>query len=284
MTNLFETNEMAVNPVNSQTMGYSKRQTQEVQAAVFMAKQFPRDEQLAYNRIMKACSRLSLAESAMYEYPRGGQKVTGPSIRLAEAIAIACGNIDFGFVELEQRPGASSVMAFAWDLETNTRRQMVFDVAHIRDKKGGPEQLTGQRDIYELIANQASRRVRSCLLGIIPGDIVEAAQEKCKETLKSGNKEPLTDRIRKMCASFESDFQVNTDMLEEYIGCNIDAFSENDFVRLKSVYRSLRDGMTKREDVFNINAGKKKANARLDELNEELKAPSSKAKGEKKDA
>lgn len=284
MTNLFETNEMAVNPVNSQTMGYSKRQTQEVQAAVFMAKQFPRDEQLAYNRIMKACSRLSLAESAMYEYPRGGQKVTGPSIRLAEAIAIAWGNIDFGFVELEQRPGASSVMAFAWDLETNTRRQMVFDVAHIRDKKGGPEQLTGQRDIYELIANQASRRVRSCLLGIIPGDIVEAAQEKCKETLKSGNKEPLTDRIRKMCASFESDFQVNTDMLEEYIGCNIDAFSENDFVRLKSVYRSLRDGMTKREDVFNINAGKKKANARLDELNEELKAPSSKAKEEKKDA
>lgn len=284
MNNPFETNEMAVNPVNSQTMGYSKRQTQEVQAAVFMAKQFPRDEQLAYNRIMKACSRLSLAESAMYEYPRGGQKVTGPSIRLAEAIAIAWGNIDFGFVELEQRPGASSVMAFAWDLETNTRRQMVFDVAHIRDKKGGPERLTGQRDIYELIANQASRRVRSCLLGIIPGDIVEAAQEKCKETLKSGNKEPLTDRIRKMCASFESDFQVNTDMLEEYIGCNIDAFSENDFVRLKGVYRSLRDGMTKREDVFNINAGKKKANARLDELNEELKAPSSKAKEEKKDA
>lgn len=31
-------------------------------------------------------------------------------------------------------------------------------------------------------------------------------------------------------------------MIEKYLGCKSDAFSENDFVRLKKVYRTLRDG------------------------------------------
>lgn len=63
------------------------RQAQEVQAAMVIAKKFPRDEVQSFNRIMRACQRKTLAEQAMYEYPRGGTKVTGPSIRLAEAMA-----------------------------------------------------------------------------------------------------------------------------------------------------------------------------------------------------
>ena len=62
----------------------------------------------------------------MYEFPRGNEKITGPSIRLAEAIAQNWGNIDFGFMELEQRNGASQVMAYAWDLETNSRQTKLF--------------------------------------------------------------------------------------------------------------------------------------------------------------
>ena len=52
------------------------RQTQEVQAAMVIAKRFPRNETQSYNRIMRACQRKKLAETAMYEYPRGGTKVT----------------------------------------------------------------------------------------------------------------------------------------------------------------------------------------------------------------
>lgn len=53
------------------------RQAQEVQAAMVIAKKFPRDEVQSFNRIMRACQRKTLAEQAMYEYPRGGTKVTG---------------------------------------------------------------------------------------------------------------------------------------------------------------------------------------------------------------
>ena len=80
---------------NTQMEMMISRQAQEVQAAMVIAKRFPRDEVDSYNRIIQSCKRNTLAESAMYEYPRGGTKVTGPSIRLAEAMAQNWGNLVF---------------------------------------------------------------------------------------------------------------------------------------------------------------------------------------------
>jgi anion-transporting ArsA/GET3 family ATPase len=169
----------------------STRQAQEVQAAMVVAKRFPRDEIEAYNRIMRACQRKSLAEQSCYEYPRGGQKVTGPSIRLAEALAQNWGNLDYGIIELEQKDGESQVMAYAWDLETNTRQTKIFSVPHMRVTKTGSKTLTDPRDIYELVANQGSRRLRACILGVIPGDVIDSAIDQCNLTLRTNNPEPL---------------------------------------------------------------------------------------------
>ncbi|OAZ43366.1 hypothetical protein [Paenibacillus polymyxa] len=226
------------------------RQAQEVQAAMVVAKRFPRDENAAYTRIIQACQRKSLAESAEYEFPRGGSKVNGPSIRLAEVLAQSWGNIDYGVTEAEQKDGESTMLAYAWDLETNTRRSMTFVVKHERKAKGRINKLDDPRDIYEMTANQGSRRVRACILGVIPGDIVEAAVNQCRATLTTGNKTPLKDRVRAMIAEFDSTYQVKQEWLEKYIGCNADAFSENDVRRLGNVFRSLRDGMAKREQYF----------------------------------
>lgn len=250
------------------------REAQQVQGMVFMAKQYPRDTLQAYNRIMQSCSRITLAEESMYEYPRGGQKVTGPSIRLAEAIAQSWGNIDFGVVELEQKNGISSVMAYAWDLETNTRQTKIFEVKHERKAGSQIKKLDDPRDVYEMVANQGARRVRACILGIIPGDIVDAAVEKCKDTLKTGNKKSLADRVRDMIVAFDTEYSVKKEMLEKYIGCNADAFSENDFIRLKNVYKSLKDGMSKREDYFELSKPKPKAEVEFADVFEQVKEDS----------
>ncbi len=238
------------------------RQAQEVQAAMVIAKKFPRDEVESFNRIMRSCQRKSLAEQSMYEYPRGGTKVTGPSIRLAEALAQNWGNLDFGIIELEQRNGESQVMAYAWDLESNTRQTKIFSVPHVRGTKNGNIPLTDPRDIYEMVANQGARRLRACILGIIPGDVIDAAVEQCRDTLVKGEKEPLIDRVRKMAKAFEDAYSVTLPMIEKYLGCKAEAFSENDFIRLKNVYKSLRDGMAKREDYFEISAPEEKTEAK----------------------
>lgn len=220
--------------------------------AMYVAKTFPRDVDASWARIMSACQRKSLAEQAMYEYPRGGENVTGPSIRLAEALAQNWGNLDFGITELEQKNGESSVMAYCWDLETNTRQTKIFTVPHIRQTKKGAKVLTDPRDIYEMVANQGARRLRACILGVIPGDVVEAAVQQCNRTLVSGNKTPLQDRIRKMILVFQEEFSVPKECLEQYIGCRSDAFTENSLVRLRGVYTALKEGRADRESYFTL--------------------------------
>lgn len=228
------------------------RQAQEVQAAMVIAKKFPRNEADSFNRIIQACKRKSLAEQAMYEYPRGGTKVTGPSIRLAEAMAQNWGNLDFGIIELEQKNGESQVMAYAWDLETNTRQTKIFAVPHIRSTKKGNVPLTDPRDIYELVANQGARRVRACILGVIPGDVIDAAIEQCGKTLAGDGTKSIADIVQDMASIFEKEFNVPLNAIEKYIGCKSEAFSMNDLIRLKGIYRSLHDGMAKRGDYFEI--------------------------------
>ena len=241
----------------------TSRQAQEVQGQIVMAKKFPRDENSARNRILTACQRKKLAEQAEYEYTRGGSKVSGPSIRLAEAMAQNWGNIDFGFVELEQRNGESQVMAYAWDLETNTRQTKIFSVPHIRETKKGNYPLTSSRDIYELVANQAARRVRACILGIIPGDIQEEAIEQCRKTLVDREEKPLVDLIQSCVRTAETTYQVPQESLEKYIGCKAEAFSMNDLIRLKKVFNSIKDGMAKREEVFELPGAEKEEKGEL---------------------
>lgn len=232
------------------------RQSSEVQSAMIVAKNFPRDETAAIVRLVKSCKRQGLAECAMYSYPKGKTVVTGASIRLAEAMAQAWGNIDYGLIELEQKSGESSVMAYAWDLESNTRRSMVFQVPHVRSTREGNRLLTDPRDIYELVANQGARRVRACILGVIPGDVQDVAVAQCEATLAVGSGKSLDDRIRDMVLKF-GELSVTQAMLEARLQHPVTACTAQMIVSMQKIYLSIRDGVSKREDWFDANAGAK---------------------------
>ena len=228
----------------------SSRAAQEVQAMMIVAKRFPRSEQEARERIRNACRRPKLAEAAAYEYPRGGTPVTGPSIRLAEVLAQAWGNLYCDLVEVERRDEESTMQAVCWDLETNTQVRKTFTIPHLRDKRGGPVKLTDSRDIYELIANQGARRLRACILAMIPGDIVDEAIAECNKTLDGQNADPLADRIGACLRAFDSDFGVSRKEIEAMFQCRADDLTERGLGRLRNIYRSLKDGMSKPEDHF----------------------------------
>ena len=164
----------------------SERAIAEAQGALVVAKRFPRDEAKAFARVMDACRRPSLAAVAMYAFPRGGETISGPSIRLAEELARSWGNIDFGLRELSRKDGVSEMEAYAWDLETNTKSAQRFTVRHVRDTRQGQKVLTDERDIYELTANQGGRRLRARILAVIPPDLVDAAVEECRRTMAGG--------------------------------------------------------------------------------------------------
>lgn len=223
----------------------------EVKAQVFMARQYPRDQLAAQDRIMAECDRLKLAEKAIYSFPRGGTQVSGPSIRLAECIGRAWGNMDAGIIEGERTDGESSMIAYAWDLETNLRIRKEFKVKHVRDsKKGGKQNITDERDIYEITANQGSRRLRACILALVPGDIIEAAVARCEKTLvaKVGD---MSIVIPKMLAKFEA-IGITRVMIEKRLRHKIDATQPAEVVQLGNVYNSIQDGMATVYDFFDI--------------------------------
>src|ERR1700747_3455088 len=68
----------------------------EIQSAIIIARRFPRNEDQAFEKLMRACRRLSFAEDAAYAFPRGDQKVEGPSVNLAREAARVWGNIRHG--------------------------------------------------------------------------------------------------------------------------------------------------------------------------------------------
>ena len=241
-----------VRPAGTAGAMVTTREAQEVQAAVFMAKRFPRNEDESRARILRACKRPGLAGKAIYSYPKGGQKISGPSVRLMEAIAQSWGNIQSGVVELEQREGESTCMAYCWDIETNTRECKIFTVKHAISTKSGMKVLTDPREIYELVANQGARRKRACILNIIPGDIVDEAIEACNKTLAGGNQRPLIDRLRELTDRFMTYYSVPLSSIEKYFGYPLNVFTEMDGVELAGIYTALRDGAAKREDYFQL--------------------------------
>lgn len=250
LTTQFQNNQMQAGNFSGGMMAQASREMEEVKGQIFMAKQFPRNAMQAEARILDACKRKSLAESAIYSYPRGGQRVSGPSIRLAEVVAQNWGNISFGIKELKQENGESEVMAYAWDLETNVRQEKIFTVKHERHTKKGVNYLTDSRDIYELVANNGARRLRSCILAIIPGDIIDNAVLECEKTLTNQNDRPLADRLKEAFKLFKENYDVTQDMIEARFGYKTSAFTERNLIDLGGIYRSLKDGMSKVEDWF----------------------------------
>ncbi|MDY7222109.1 hypothetical protein [Halalkalibacterium halodurans] len=249
----------------------SSREMEEVKGQIFMAKQFPRNVFQAEQRILDNCKRESLAKVAVYQYPRGGQKVEGPSIRLAEVLAQNWGNLAFGVKELEQREGESVAMAYAWDLETNVRQEKTFTVKHSMKAKGSIKKLTDPRDIYEKVANDGARRVRACILGVIPGDIVEKALNQCNETLRGNGDKPLKDRVNSALKAFKEKYRVTQEMIEERFGYNAEAFTEYDYVELIKIFNSLKDGMSKVNDWFSKDNKKTAESGLVKEFNSEKK-------------
>lgn len=225
-----------------------QRAIAEVQAAMMIARMNPRDPVAAMDRILNACTRQSLAEAAVYQFSRGGSDVSGPSIRLAEAIAQQWGNIKTSVRELDQHNGVSTVQAIAWDLETGYQCDKVFQVPHLRYTKKGSYRLEDPRDIYEMVANQGARRLRACILAVIPGDVTEAAVTQCESTMKT-KADVSPEAMKKMLEAFQP-FGVSKEQIEKRIQRRLDAIQPAQVVSLKKIYASLRDGMSSTADWF----------------------------------
>jgi len=222
----------------------------EVQAQVIMARKYPRNPLESVDRILGECNMPEFAKVALYSYPRGDTRVEGPSIRMAEVLAREWGNILSGIKEVSREGEASTMMAYAWDLETNRMTRREFIVAHVRDsRKGGKVAVTEERDIYEIGANAGSRRERACILALIPGHVVNAAVDRVKKTLASEVGDPVA-RANAMVEAFGREYKITKLQIEKKLRHRLEAISVAEILALGQVYNALRDGFGGVDDYF----------------------------------
>jgi hypothetical protein len=221
-------------------------QLQEIQAAVILAKQFPRVYDDSWARLMKACQRKTLAEKARYRYPRGGKMIVGPSVNLARVAAQCYGNIRWGLNILRNDNDEVLIEGWAWDMEQNIKStaQDCFKKLIFRKDKGWV--TPDERDLRELINRRGAILVRNCLLNILPKDLIEDAEAQAEQALRKQIKDPSGERKR-LILEFDK-YGVTVDMLNRYIGQ--ESWGADDIIHLKEILNSIQDGQAKREDYF----------------------------------
>jgi hypothetical protein len=135
-------------------------------------------------------------------------------------------------------------------METNVRQEKTFQVKHERYTKRGKYALEDPRDIYEMTANQGARRLRACILGIIPGDVTDVAVSQCEQTQKA-KADTSTEALKKLVEAFEA-FKVTKEQIEKRIQRRLDTITPAQLIQLRKVYNSLKDGMSSPADRFEV--------------------------------
>lgn len=267
--------------------GAIAREQARIQSAVISAKKFPRDETAAFTRIIKAFKRPTLAKVATYAFPRGGKKITGASVDCARQLGAAWGNINWGFEVTSLDNEIASLRGFAVDLETNTTIEAGDRFRILVQRKVGNTTAwvaPDERDLRELINRRAAILIRNCILQLVPPDITDAALEQAKTTLRAvadGElKENREDIIRSFALAFDQ-LGVTVENLEKYLGHKVSELNADELTELRGVYKSIKDGHTKRNDHFDFGSKSGEQSEDAKEVDSLLGSKKTKTKEEK---
>ena len=245
----FTPHPVASGGVTQTTAVEQSRAIAEVQAAVVVAQQCPRDLGRAEAEMLAACSRLALAERAIYRVTNRGE---GPSVHLARELARVYGNVQFGVHELrrDDEAGVSEIQAFAWDVQANVRSTRTFQVPHQRMKGGKRQALVDLTDVYLNNQNVGSRAVRECIFTVLPTWFVEAADARCRQTLRDGDGKPLAERIADAVAAFDTTHGIRLAQLEDKLGRKRGQWDAGNVASLGVLFQSLQRGDVTIEEEF----------------------------------
>lgn len=235
--------------VSQATSIEQSRAIADVQAAVTVAQNCPRDMADAEREMEYVCGRLDMAERAFYQVTNRG---SGPSVHLMRELARIWGNVDYGVKELARNDdkGESEVLATCWDMQKNTRSSRTFIVPHQRMRGGSRVDLVDLTDIYLNNQNVGARAVRECIETILPRWFTERAQDVCRQTLEHGEGEPLRDRIATMVDWFRDKIGVSQQQLEARIGRKRGAWTAEDVAQMKIAGKSIMAGEANRDELF----------------------------------
>jgi hypothetical protein len=264
------------------------REQAELQAAMILARNNPRNEAEAFLKVSKAFSRIGMADACLYSYPRGGQRIEGPSVKCARELARCWRNIRTGLRFVRLTEDTVHIKGYAMDVEANTYVETEDEFQRLVQRKAGKETVwvkPDERDLRELVNRRGAILVRNSILHILPSDLVEEAIKTSRATLKADGEGALGKDRKTVVLGIVKGFDalaVTVTMLEKKLGYSVDLMNSEDYVMLKGIYQSLVDKESRREDHFDLSgqSSGESAATKAQTKAEEAKAKLQQAAGE----
>lgn len=230
----------------------------EVEARFKVALARPRDLDDVRVRILKECRRPGFAEVARYSIPRGGKRIEGPSIRLAEVCARHMGNLAIASPVIYEDDEKRIVRCAVTDLESNATFTADLSIAKVVERKNAdPSAVLGARKnsfgemVYLVRATDdemlqkhnalVSKAIRTLIFRLVPGDIVDEAENIAIETLRARDKTDPDAARKKLVDAFAA-LGVMPGMLKELIGHDVATTSPAELTELRQVYVAIKEG------------------------------------------
>ena len=264
----------------------------EIESAYIMALKKPRKWADVRSKIIAACERPVFAEKAEYAKPMGKDKISGPSIRFAETVIQAAGNIKTSATVIYDDENIRKVHVQVIDLENNISYGKEITLQKTVERsflKQGQEPLATRLNssgkmVYivpatedELLVKQAaqeSKIIRTCGLRMIPQDIVEEAMEVARATRKK-NIDPKAE-TNKILDAFNK-LGVKPSDVSSYLKKPVEQIVAADIDDLRQIYTAIKDGDARWSDFLEDaeivdSSVKEDANAKLARLKKEADA------------
>ncbi len=218
----------------------------EIDMQIATAKRYPRDLPTVLRRIRESATEdSSVAQECFYALPRDGKTIEGLSVRMAEIMAGAWGNLRVQTRIIGNDGKTITAQGICHDLETNTAVSVEVKRSII-DKKGN----TYSENMQVTTGNAASAiAFRNAVLKIIPKAVTNKTIEEVKK-VAIGSTKDLKTRREGCIASFVAR-GISQDVLLSYLEIErIEDIDSEMLFNLAGLYNSIKEGMITIEEIF----------------------------------
>lgn len=228
----------------------------ELDVQITTAKAYPRLPQKAMEYALQlATMDEETAQSCFYCLPRkdkeGNKKeIKGASIRLAEIVANAWGNLHAATRIVENDGKSITTEGVAWDLESNVRISMQNKVSIWFGEKNGKGGYQANADMQTLLTNASSAKaLRNAIFKVVPKALVDRVLEKAM-TFAVGDQKTIGSKVTALFDKLTK-MGIEKQLILEYYGYQtLDQFTPDDLKSLIGVGVAIKEGHIKIDEVF----------------------------------
>lgn len=224
----------------------TSRERVEIDAQVATAKQYPRNIEKVLNTILTYGQMdVETANECFYQIPRGNSPIEGVSVRFAEIVANAWGNLRISTRIVENDGKTITAQGVAYDLESNVGVSCEVK-RRITDKYG----KTYSQDMQVVTGNAAAAiAFRNAVLKIVPKAITKKVTDEIKQVAIGSTKDIVTRR--RTMLEYVKKFSVTEEQVLFFCGVSSTEQIDNQMLfNLRSALNAINEGTATVEEVF----------------------------------